>query len=89
MCISIPGRVVRVHDTATRLAVVDVQGAEQVVNFTCLAENTVALESCVGTWVLMRSGIALAQVSVEEAQRALDVLALMQGLQGGHAPRGL
>lgn len=80
MCISIPGQVLRVHDAAQRLALVDVQGAPQVVNLASLAADEGELRACVGTWVLMRSGFALAQVSEAEARKTLEVLALMQGL---------
>jgi len=80
MCISIPGRVLAVHDVARQLAVVDVQGQQRVVNVMSLAADPVALQALVGTWVLMRETFALAQVSEAEARRTLEVLALMQGL---------
>lgn len=86
MCISIPGQVVQVHDADLSLVVVDVQGTRQVVNMTAVVADAQALAASVGTWVLMRSGMALAQVSDIEARRSLEVLALMQGLMddGGH-----
>lgn len=80
MCISIPGQVLRVHDAARQLVVVDVQGHPRIVNFTSLAADSAQLEAAVGSWVLMRENVALAQVSEAEARRTLEVIALMQGL---------
>ena len=74
MCLGIPGRVVAVEDRERLTARVEVSGVRRSVNVLCVLEDGAPPESCVGAWVLVHAGFALARIDAEEAARILDLL---------------
>jgi hydrogenase expression/formation protein HypC len=74
MCLGIPGRIIRITDTAQRLAVVDVSGVQREVNIACVIEPGKPIEDCVGIWVLIHVGFAMNRIDEEEAAATLRVL---------------
>jgi hydrogenase expression/formation protein HypC len=71
MCLGIPGEIVRITDTETNLATVDVGGVRRVVNIGLL-DDVVP-----GDWVLVHVGFAMSRIDEAEAQATL---ALLEGL---------
>lgn len=74
MCLGIPGRIVEVSDPAKNLAVVDVGGVRRTINITCIVDDDHPAECCVGDWVLLHVGFAMARIDEEEATRTLELL---------------
>jgi hydrogenase expression/formation protein HypC len=74
MCLGIPGQIVEVTDVARKLALVNVAGVRRVINVACVARDTAELEACVGEWVLVHVGFAMARINAVEAQKTLDLL---------------
>lgn len=74
MCLGIPGRVVAVEDRERLTARVEVSGVRRSVNVLCVLEDGAPPESCVGAWVLVHAGFALARIDAEEAARTLALL---------------
>lgn len=74
MCLGIPGRIVEVSDPANKLAVVDVGGVRRTINIACIVDDAHPAESCVGDWVLLHVGFAMARIDEEEAARTLALL---------------
>jgi hydrogenase expression/formation protein HypC len=69
--LGIPGEIVRINDTETNLATVDVGGVRRVVNIGLL-DDVVP-----GDWVLVHVGFAMSRIDEAEAQATL---ALLEGL---------
>jgi len=74
MCLGIPGQIVEVTDVARKLALVDVAGVRRVINVACVARDAGELGACVGSWVLVHVGFAMARIDAVEAQKTLDLL---------------
>ncbi len=74
MCLGIPGKVVAVTDAERRLGLVEIAGTRREVSLACVAEPERPLEDCVGSWVLVHVGFALARIGEEEARATLAVL---------------
>jgi hydrogenase expression/formation protein HypC len=74
MCLGIPGQIVEITDVVRKLAIVNVSGVRRAVNIACVAEPGGGLQSCVGQWVLVHVGFALARIDAVEAQKTLDLL---------------
>lgn len=74
MCLGIPGRIVEVSDPAKNLAVVDVGGVRRTINIACIVDDDHPAEYCVGDWVLLHVGFAMARIDEEEAARTLELL---------------
>jgi hydrogenase expression/formation protein HypC len=74
MCLGIPGQIVEVTDMARKLALVDVAGVRRVINVACVARDEPELRACVGAWVLVHVGFAMARIDAHEAQKTLDLL---------------
>lgn len=74
MCLGIPGQIVEVTDAARKLALVNVAGVRRVINVACVARDPSELSSCVGAWVLVHVGFAMARIDAAEAQKTLDLL---------------
>jgi hydrogenase expression/formation protein HypC len=74
MCLGIPGQIVEVTDMTRKLALVDVAGVKRVINVACIARDEAELASCVGVWVLVHVGFAMARIDAGEAQKTLDLL---------------
>jgi hydrogenase expression/formation protein HypC len=77
MCLGIPGQIVEVTDVARKLALVEVAGVRRVINVACVARDTGELAACVGSWVLVHVGFAMARIDAAEAQKTLELLAAL------------
>jgi hydrogenase expression/formation protein HypC len=81
MCLGIPGRIVAIDDAEAMLATVEVGGVRRRVNIACIMDETKPAEACIGTWVLVHVGFAMARIDESEAKetlRLLDELAEMR-----------
>jgi len=74
MCLGIPGRIVSIVDAERKLAMVDVSGVQREINVSCVVEDGVPIESCVGYWVLVHVGFAMSRIDEDEAAATLEVL---------------
>jgi len=74
MCLGIPGQIVAIDDAAKRLATVAVGGVRRQVNIVCIVDDEHPPESCVGDWVLVHVGFAMARIDEAEAAETLRVL---------------
>ena len=74
MCLGIPGRIVGIADAARKLATVDVAGVRRAINVTCIVDDAHPLQSCVGDWVLVHVGFAMARIDENEANATLAIL---------------
>lgn len=79
MCVCIPGQIVAITDREHRLALVDVSGAKRQVNIACIVDDEHAIEACIGDWVLIHVGFALARIDEAEAAKTLQLLAELEG----------
>jgi hydrogenase expression/formation protein HypC len=77
MCLGIPGKIVEVHDVARMLATVEVSGVRREINIACIVDDAHPPASCVGDWVLVHVGFAMARIDEAEAARTLEVLSLL------------
>lgn len=82
MCLGIPGQIVELTDGAQRTAVVDVGGVRRSINIAFLVNDERSAESCVGDWVLVHVGFAMARIDEAEAARTLALLREMGEVQG-------
>ncbi len=73
MCLGIPGQIVAVTDAATATAVVEVGGVRRPVNVGFVLDGRPA-EACLGEWVLIHVGFAMARLDEGEAMRTLELL---------------
>jgi len=74
MCLGIPGRILRIDDSAKMLATVDVSGVKRRINIACIVGDEHAIEDCVGDWVLIHVGFAMSRISETEAAETLRIL---------------
>ena len=74
MCLGIPGRIERIDDVARKLATVDVGGVKRQVNISCVVSDEHPVSSCVGDWVLIHVGFAMARIDEKEAAQTLQIL---------------
>jgi hydrogenase expression/formation protein HypC len=74
MCLGIPGRIVGIADAPRKLATVDVAGVRRTINVACIVDDAHPLESCVGDWVLVHVGFAMARIDEHEAHETLAIL---------------
>lgn len=74
MCLGIPGQVVEIADPDTLTGVVDVSGVRRRVNLACVVDDDHPLEACLGDWVLVHVGFAMARIDAEEAAATLQAL---------------
>jgi hydrogenase expression/formation protein HypC len=81
MCLGIPGQIVSIVDPAAPSAMVSVGGVQRVVNIACIVDAAHALEQCVGDWVLVHVGFAMARIDAGEAERTLAILAELGEMQ--------
>lgn len=77
MCLGIPGKIVEVQDPARRLATVEVAGVRRVVGIACIVDEAHPPEGCVGDWVLVHVGFAMARIDEAEAERTLDLMRML------------
>jgi len=74
MCLGIPGQIVAIVDAAKKLATVSVAGIRRQVNIACIVDGAHPVESCVGDWVLVHVGFAMARIDPAEATETLKIL---------------
>ena len=74
MCLGIPGQIVAIDDPATQMGVVDVSGVRRKVNLACVVDEAHPLDACVGDWVLVHVGFAMARIDAVEAAATLKAL---------------
>ena len=74
MCLGIPGSILRIDDPARKLATVEVSGVRRQVNVACIVDEAHPIESCVGEWVLIHVGFAMARIDEAEAAETLRIL---------------
>lgn len=74
MCLGIPGKIVEVQDPARLLATVEVSGVRRVVSIACIVDAAHPPLSCIGEWVLVHVGFAMALIDEAEASRTLALL---------------
>ena len=81
MCLGIPGQIIDISDPLRKLAVVDVGGVKRTVNITCIVNEDHPVASCLGDWVLVHVGFAMARIDEAEAARTMALLTEMGELQ--------
>jgi hydrogenase expression/formation protein HypC len=74
MCLGIPGQIVEITDRLRKLAIADVAGVRRVINVACVVGDEPELDACVGAWVLIHVGFAMARIDEVEAKKTLDLL---------------
>jgi len=74
MCLGIPGQIVAIADEATAMGVAEVSGVRRHVNLACVAEPGQPLDACIGEWVLVHVGFAMARIDADEAAATLKAL---------------
>jgi len=82
MCLGIPGQIVAIDDAARKLATVSVAGIRRQINIACIVDDLHPVESCVGDWVLVHVGFAMARIDEAEAAETLRLLAEIGEVQG-------
>jgi hydrogenase expression/formation protein HypC len=75
MCLGIPGQIVGINDPAKKLATVSIAGIRRQVNIACIVDAAHPVESCIGDWVLVHVGFAMARIDAAEAAETLRLLA--------------
>ncbi|MBA2770750.1 MAG: HypC/HybG/HupF family hydrogenase formation chaperone [Sphingomonas sp.] len=81
MCLGVPGQIVEIIDRELLLAMAEVSGVRRKVNVTCIVDDTHPLDACIGDWVLIHVGFAMARIDEAEAAETLKVLTAMGELQ--------
>lgn len=74
MCLGIPGRIVQIDDAERKLATVDVAGVKRQINIACIVDEAHPAAACVGDWVLVHVGFAMARIDEREAALTLQIL---------------
>jgi hydrogenase expression/formation protein HypC len=74
MCLGIPGQIIAIDDHAKKLATVTVAGIRRQVNIACIVDDAHPLERCLGDWVLVHVGFAMARIDEAEAAETLRIL---------------
>jgi hydrogenase expression/formation protein HypC len=74
MCLGIPGRIVSIDDAARKIATVEVGGVTRKVNIACIVNESRPVERCVGDWVLVHVGFAMARIDEHQAAETLRIL---------------
>lgn len=81
MCLGVPGQIVEIVDWEALLAMAEVAGVRRRVNITCIVDETHPPEACIGDWVLIHVGFAMAKIDEAEAAATLKVLLEMGEMQ--------
>ncbi len=74
MCLGIPGQIISLNKEIPMLATVDVGGVRRQINIACILDEEHSPESCLGEWVLVHVGFAMAIIDAEEAAKTLTLL---------------
>ena len=81
MCLGVPGQIVEILDPGLLTAVADVAGVRRKVNITCIVDGAHPAAACIGDWVLIHVGFAMARIDEAEAAETMKVLTAMGELQ--------
>lgn len=81
MCLGVPGRIVEIIDRELLLAMAEIAGVRRKVNVTCIVDDAHAIDDCVGDWVLIHVGFAMARIDEAEAAETMKVLTAMGEMQ--------
>ncbi len=81
MCLGVPGRIVEIVDRELLLAMADVAGVRRKVNITCIVDEAHSIDDCIGDWVLIHVGFAMARIDEAEAAETMKVLIAMGEMQ--------
>jgi hydrogenase expression/formation protein HypC len=84
MCLGVPGQIVAIADEEAQLAIVEIAGVRRKINLACIVDDDHPIEACIGDWVLVHVGFALARIDAAEAAETLRLLTLMGELQAEH-----
>lgn len=74
MCLGVPGQIISIDDAARQLGTVDIVGVRRQVNLACIVDQAHPLEHCIGAWVLVHVGFAMAIIDEAEAYATLQIL---------------
>lgn len=74
MCLGIPGKIIKIEDATTNLAVADFSGVRRTINLSCIVDEQHTLDDCLGEWVLVHVGFAMSVIDEAEAAKTLDLL---------------
>lgn len=74
MCLGIPGRIVSIDDASRKLATVEVGGVRRQINIACVVDEAHPVERCLGDWVLVHVGFAMARIDERQANETLHIL---------------
>lgn len=74
MCLGIPGQITEILDPDSLTARVSVAGVKREVNIACIVDDEHTANDCVGDWVLVHVGFAMARIDEDEAKRTLEIL---------------
>lgn len=74
MCLGIPGQIVSIDDAARKIATVEVGGVTRKINIACIVNESHPIERCVGDWVLVHVGFAMARINEHQAAETLRIL---------------
>jgi hydrogenase expression/formation protein HypC len=77
MCLGVPARIIAIADEARMLATAEILGVRREVNIACVAEDGAPLSDCIGLWVLVHVGFAVARIDEDEARVTLDLFRQM------------
>jgi len=81
MCLGVPGQIVEITDAESLLAIVDIAGVRRKINLACIVDDDHPIDACIGDWVLIHVGFALARIDQAEAAETLRLLTLMGEMQ--------
>jgi hydrogenase expression/formation protein HypC len=71
MCLGIPGQIVEIIDHDRALANVKVGGVRRAVNIALIVDDEHPVAACLGDWVLVHVGFAMARLDQREAALTL------------------
>lgn len=74
MCLGVPGRLIEVLDPDNYTMMVDIGGVKRSVNVCCIMDDVSRLSECVGEWVIIHVGFAMARIDEDEARETLQLL---------------
>jgi len=81
MCLGIPGQIVSIIDAHAPSAMVSVGGVQRAVNIACIVDEAHTPAQCIGDWVLVHVGFAMARIDALEAERTLAILTELGEMQ--------
>ncbi|ABN74421.1 hydrogenase maturation factor HybG [Actinobacillus pleuropneumoniae] len=79
MCLGVPGKIVKIGQSAFELATVDVCGVQREVNITLICDRDP--QELLGKWVLIHVGFAMSIMNEQEAKDTLDALLSINQLE--------